>query len=360
MDIMDSTDTPTGGLDGTTASSSSGALPLSVDERDSFSSSDDSRSAGSVPTSSLPGESFSAGSTAFDRLDAVSGGARIDEDLPNALPTSQDDLFYPQQELSTHPSVLSQDASSTLARTTHPHSLSPMGDDAEDAATSAKDSVSSAAQSAKEKAGGMMDTISNKLHQAGDMASKEYQHLKAEASAHMPSSSSSSSSTSDSSDSSSTHPVKHAHAESTDTHPDAASMRDTHLHTNLTSLATHANEVRAPSDNPHQSAAQTRGLEAAAASVEPKDASAGGGLMGALGRAHATLESGVESMKDRVDDWAEKNLRSSPKDGDHLSEAEARDLPTLVDTSNEKNTDYVRAKMHPSAERAGASSIQEK
>ena len=72
---------------------------------------------------------------------------------------------------------------------------------------------------------------------------------------------------------------------------------------------------------------------------------------------HQKLEDGVEAVKDKVDGWAERNLRSSPKQGEHLSEAHVKDLPTLVDPSNDKNTDNIRARMHSSNERAGAAAL---
>ena len=151
------------------------------------------------------------------------------------------------------------------------------------------------------------------------------------------------------------HPVRSTlDAEATDTHPDAASMRDTHLHPGMVALPTHSNETR-PTSTPHVSDAHQRGLDAGAASAEPKDASASTGVVGALSALHAKLEDGAEAIKEKVDDWAEAHLRSSPKPGQHLSEAHPHDIPTLAHHENEKNNDMVLSAAAPVQRPSGSS-----
>ena len=348
MDIMDSSDTPTGGLDGSTASSSA-ALPLSVDERDDFASpTNSSRVGGTQATSTLSSDSGLSASS-------PTGSNGIDDSLPNALPTSMDDVMMPMQEHTSHPSVLSQDTTSSFPSTSSssPSATSSasakasaaMADakaSAQNVAADAKEKASAAADSAKSGASSAMSTLQSKLHAAEDKAESAYDNLKHDVKAHLPQQTS-------------------AKVNPTDTHPMAASMHDAHLHPGMVSVATHENEIHPTSNSttPHVSTAHQRGLDAAAASQhEPKDASAGG-VMGALEQLHQKLEDGVEVVKDRVDGWAERNMRSSPKEGDHLSEAHAKDLPTLVDTSNERNIANIRLKMHSSGERAGAQSLQQ-
>ena len=145
--------------------------------------------------------------------------------------------------------------------------------------------------------------------------------------------------------------------EKTTTHPSASSTGEGRP--GMVSLPSHTNE-RYPSDanaTPHVSDAQQRGIDAAAASHhEPKDASAGG-IMGALSALHQKLEDGAEVVKESVDGWAERNVRTPLKEGEHMSEAHPADIPTLIDQNNEKNTQFIRAKMHSSNERAGTAAL---
>ena len=347
MDIMDSTDTPTGGLDGSTASRD--ALPLSVDQRDDYSSTSPS-AGGRVPTSNLPGSTSPYGSSsAFDRLDAATGGDSIDPNSANALPTSTDDLMMPTTDYATHPSVLGGDAATSASPSASAsESMDRAKASASDAAASAKAKASSMADSAKSGAGSVMSSLSDKLHKAEDKAEGAYRELKADVSAHLP----------HARDASPVHhPVRSTlDAEATDTHPDAASMRDAHLHPGRVSLPTHTNATQ-PTSTPHVSSAHQRGLDAGAASTEPKDASASTGVVGALSALHGKLEDGAEAIKEKVDDWAEAHLRSSPKPGQHLSEAHPNDIPTLTHHENEKNNDMVLARLHPSSDRAGSASV---
>ena len=356
MDIMDSTDTPTGGMADQPASSvsasSRGALPLTVDQRDDFSSPEVRGSGGSVPTHASDSYGASSSPSAMDRLDASR-----DNDAVNALPTSTDDVMMPMQEHTTHPSLLSDSdsAASSSASASASASMQHAKDSAKDTAASAKASAKDAAESAKAtakstaesakaKAGSVLDKVEDTLHRAEAKVESAYQDVKADVQhalhkdAEEPH-----------------HEVRVSHPEPTDKHPDAASWRDAHLHPGMVGLPTHENEVR--SDAPtHVTGNQQRGLDAAAA-AEPKDSSAagGGGIMGALSSLHSRLEAGADMIKEKVDGFAEEHLRSSPKEGDHLSSAHAKDFPTLVDSSNEYNTSQIRAKMHPSGFRAGSS-----
>jgi hypothetical protein len=202
-----------------------------------------------------------------------------------------------------------------------------------------KDTASSLVTEAKEGVESMMDTLTDKMHTAEDKASSAYHDIKKDL--QQPSSQ--------------TPPRTTAAPEPTDTHPLAASMRDTHLHPGPVSIPTHANQTYAPPSSTSISASHQAALEAAA-QTEPKDPTAAGGIRGALSSIHQKLEEGAEVIKDKVDEFAEKHLRSERTSGDHLSQAHEKDLPTLVDSSNERNTAYVRAKMHPSDERAGVMS----
>jgi len=343
---MDSTDTPTGGLDGTTASGSArGVLPLSVDQHDGFASPRDaSTQAGQIPTSS---SSMSSSGHAFDRLDYVNRSSGINNDMPNALPTSTDDVMMPIQQHSSHPSVMTKETTLASSRLSPSSPLSPssMGDSAE---FSARSKVRDSAEKVKEQGKSMMDTISSKVSSAEKTIEDKYHQAKDELSQKAHSSSTSN-----------TTPTPTAPAvnstvkfEPTDTHPDAASMRDTHLHPGMVSLPTHTNEQRAGINEPHISEAHQKGLDAAM-NAEPKDVSASGGVRGALSSMHKKLEDGAEGIKEKVDGFMDRNVRTD--DTHHLSAAHPKDLPTLVDTSNEHNVTQVRAKMHPSVERAGNS-----
>ena len=176
MDIMDSTDTPTGGLDGSTASSSSGALPLSVDQRDDFATSPTNadRYGGSTATSTLSPSSSSA---------SYNNG--IDDSMPNALPTSTDDIMMPTQEYASHPSVLSQDTYDSASSTTS-STLDSARSSAHSAASDAKASASSAVDSAKSGASSLYSNVQSALHSAEDKAESAYSQLKQGVQAHMP------------------------------------------------------------------------------------------------------------------------------------------------------------------------------
>ena len=430
MDIMDSTDTPTGGLDQTTASpasssiSSSSALPLSVDQRDDFASpTNRSTYGGQQPTSSSDSFAFSSAGSAFDKLDAAAPA--IDENAPNAMPTSTDDVMMPRVDFASHPSMTGDsaiiNAASTSTFTTTPTSSQQAKDKASSAMDAAKDKAADAknkaadmADSAKAKASDMSDSAKakaadmkdsaklkaadmkdsakstaadmqnkmedtadsvkekleegaekvkegghrllemaksglhsaeNSLHSAEKTVEDKIEHVKEDLSsrtqAHKP-----------------TAPVVRStnRTESTDTHPSASSMRDPHLHPGLTSLPSHGNEITPDKSNPFMSDTQHNALIAAdaaharalanGAEPDPKDVSARGGM---LHRLHDKVEDAAEVVKEHVDGFMERNVRVD--NDEHLSAAKGVDLPTLIDASNTHNTDRVRGRMHPSAER---------
>jgi len=387
MDIMDSSDTPTGGLSQTTSSSSSSsaALPLSVDQRDDFASPTNRNYAGSEPTSS-GSHSFSTGGSAFDRVDAAN---RLESDMP----TSTDDVMMPHIEYASHPSLVggsspmaddavdsgSSSAASAKAKASDmadkaKAKAADLKDKASDMTDNAKVKASSMADNAKSKAADTADSLKDKLEEGAEkvkegghrlldmaksglhtaeaklksaeqMAEDKYEHAKDEFN-----------SSRESHESTRPQVQSTKRPEATDTHPEASSMRDAHTHTPLSSLPSHGNEIH-PSKDPlmtdvHHSAlvageaAHARAV-ANQAQAERDDPLQKGGF---LHRMHDKLEDGAEAIKDRVDGFMERNVRTEG-DGEHLSAADRKDLPTLIDSSHEHNVDQVRAKMHPSQER---------
>ena len=134
MDIMDSSDTPTGGLSVNTRSTAGGALPLSVDERDAFSSpTSASALAGAVlPTSTGPAQSSSTSGSAFDRLDEALAATRHTATMPGQSAATFGTAFDRLDEVSggaanattvqtkvtTHPAPTHSTAHSTTTSTT--------------------------------------------------------------------------------------------------------------------------------------------------------------------------------------------------------------------------------------------------
>ena len=385
MDIMDSTDTPTGGLSTNTASSSSSAaLPLSVDQRDDFASPTNRNYAGSEPTS-FGSSSFSSGGSAFDRVDLAN---RMD-----SMPTSTDDIMMPHIEHASHPSIL--DGQPTVdATTTTDHTASAkakaseladkakakaadLQDKASDAADSAKAKASSLADSAKAKAADVQDKAADTadsvkgklaegaervkeggnrllemaksgLHQAEDKlkaAEKSVEERLEHSKEDVPSGR----------EPSRPEVQSTRRPEETDTHPDASSMRDAHLHQPLSSLPSHGNEIH-PVKEPLMTDVHHNALIAGEAAharavanqgqAEKEDPLQRGGF---LHRMHDKVEDGAEAIKDKVDGFLERNVRT--ESDEHLSAADGRDLPTLIDSSHEHNVEQVRRKMHPSQER---------
>ena len=170
MDIMDSTDTPTGGLDRTTASSapsssSASALPLSVDQRDDFASPTNRTTYGGQQPTSSDSFSFSSGGSAFDRVDAAAA-AKIDEDAPNALPTSTDDVMMPRVDYVSHPSL----TGTSTSVSTSTSSTTQLSQQAKDTAADAKAKAADMADNAKAKASDMSDSAKAK---AADVRQRE-------------------------------------------------------------------------------------------------------------------------------------------------------------------------------------------
>ena len=450
MDIMDSTDTPTGGLDQTTASSApsvstSSALPLSVDERDDFASPTNRTTLGGQEPTSSGSLSFSSGGSAFDRLDAA---VKMDDDAPNSMPTSTDDVMMPRIDYESHPSLTGGTSSESVS--TSSTSSTPLSQQAKDTAGDARDKAADMTDSARakaaelkesakstaadlsdsakakaadvrDKAADLKDSAKAKAADARDRAADMADSAKAKA-ADMKDSAKATAADmqdkmSDTADSikekleegaekvkegghrllemaksglhSAESSVKSAEEgvenkyeqhvkegmtsgreahkpiaptikstqppEPTDTHPLASSMRDPHLHPGLSSLPTHDNENTPVKDPVHTDvhySAMKAGEEAHARAVADKDQAERDDPLqkgGILHRMHDKLEDGAEMIKERVDGFMERNVRIDHDE--HLSAAEGRDLPTLVDSSNKHNTNQVRAKMHPSQER---------
>ena len=219
-----------------------------------------------------------------------------------------------------------------------------MQDSMSDTADSIKDKLEEGAEKVKEGGQRLLDMAKSGLQSAEKTVESEYEHIKEEWSAKE-----------------TRKPVapqvkSTQWPEATDTHPDASNMRDAHLHSAMSSLPTHANE-NTPVKNPHMTdvhhSALMAGESAHEAAVADQERAAREDPLqkgGILTRIHDKLEDGAEAIKERVDGFMERNVRVDHDE--HLSAANRRDIPTLVDSSNIHNTNQVRAKMHPSAERS--------
>ena len=348
----------------------------------------------------------------MDRMDAVASSMRIDDsEAESALITNTDDMMMPRIDFASHPSLTSGTSSvSTSSTAPGPTAAevkakassamdsvkskaSDAMDSAKDKASDARDKAADMTDSARAKAADMADStkakaadlkdkmgdtaetvkeklgegvekvkeggqrllsfVNSGLHSAEKRVEDGYEHVKDEVAAHRHPNATGASA-----------PVVRStvHTETTDTHPGASSMRDTHLHPGLSSLPSHDNE-NTPNKNSHKSTAHEAAIEAgnsaharavADAGIEPKDASSREGT-GLLFRMHDKLEDGIEVVKDKVDGFMEAHVRTD--DDHHLSAAKSEDLPTLIDSGNYHNTSQVRAKMHPSQERTVSGAI---
>lgn len=130
--------------------------------------------------------------------------------------------------------------------------------------------------------------------------------------------------------------------------PLADSMRDAHLHKGPIGLPTHASKMPIHDNTSihpkvakqvheinHSVFPKRRSVDY----VEPKDESASspGRLMRTLYSLHEKLEAGVQVIRDKADDFAEKNLRSSPTPDNEKKLLDSRgNIPTLMDQYNQK------------------------
>jgi len=272
MDIMDSSDTPEGGMNQQTTSTTTSPpvqnqreLPLSVDE-------DDQREP-------LPNQHHSSSSSSSSRL-----SANEDREV-NAYPTSQDDV---------------------MMTTAHTSSLSSR--------------VSDGLSTLKEKMKEGVDSMENKLEQGKEAAEKEWNKHSQQRSA------SSSTYTAPSNRSTIYHDTDRSNptgstemnsgnmtgAPSRDkeslVHPLASNMRDPHLHPGAVSLPTHANEHSSvsPVNTHYVSDARARGLEAAN-NLEPKDESAhsvgSGSITDTIHSLGDKVDQGINTLREKVNSW---------------------------------------------------------
>jgi len=348
MDIMDSSDTPQGGLHDRSSASTAvspklsdhSALPLSVDE-DS-----DRLSAASLSASSASGSHSLFGSS--------SDSMRLadNNDQMNDKPTSQDDVFMPNTQ---HEASLSDRMAA---------SMSSVKDKLEAGLQSAQKEFKEGAHQVENKMDSMKADY-HKNHQSTSAPSQSLSSpLSAEAALGLPQD------TTDPTDGV-TDPSLHHHnrtgssEQSGDSlvHPYTSNMRDADQHPGLVSLVSHANEHSAvsPLNNSHVSDAQQRGIDAGSAAhdSEPKDDSAmssnkgaAASMTGALSSMNAKLEEGVEAIKGKVEEWrhsghttSDQSSTGSPKT--HTSDSVTgtsmdQRIPTLINQDDAVMSEQVR------------------
>jgi hypothetical protein len=138
-------------------------------------------------------------------------------------------------------------------------------------------------------------------------------------------------------------------------HPLTEFVRDSHLQKHMSTIPTHATKF------PVQDSTSIHPKHAPLAHAvreyppvsrfeerpEPKDPSAASSsrLLGALYALNDKLEAGVQVIRDKADEFAEKHLRSSPTPDNQPKLEDSRgNIVTLMDQYNQKNNHMVQAK----------------
>jgi len=315
MDIMDSSDTPETTMNAASNRSvvAERDLPLSVDESENIGS-----------------PSHYQSSASNDNVASGKGSAELDLNRHDGLPTSTDDITMQTQQ-----------------------HIGP--------------TLSSTYEALKEKVNETVQSVESKLHSA---------------TAKSPSMSSSSSGSSDSTsslpipspsnvlDTDVSAPVPDDSFESgiyadagnnsggvrrtAAIPPSASTMRDSHLHAGMVSLPTHANEKSAPSADQHRpTERETAAVNRAAAAdlTEPKDpssssssSSGGGGFSDSLKSFGDKISSGMAMMREKVDNWTEENISSSPDQSSTKTTTVTNQPPTMINKNDQHMADLTEAR----------------